>query len=49
MSLHQLLSHEYIHVVSSYAIDNVESMPKEVQDAVNIIKASYKTLLNNEK
>lgn len=49
MSLHQLLSHEYIHVVSSYAIDNVESMPKEVQDAVNIIKASYKILLNNEK
>lgn len=48
-TLEQVLLHEYIHVISSYAIDNVDVMPEKVQDAVNIIKASYKTLLNNEK
>ena len=48
-TLDQIISHEYIHVISAYAIDNVEDMPEQVQDAVKIIEASYQQLLNSEK
>lgn len=49
MSLNNLLLHEYIHVITSYAIDNADKMSADVQAAVKTIKATYKTLLEKEK
>lgn len=49
ISLNNLLLHEYIHVITSYAIDNADKMSADVQAAVKTIKATYKTLLEKEK
>lgn len=49
ISLNNLLLHEYIHVITSYAIDNAYKMSADVQAAVKTIKATYKTLLEKEK
>lgn len=48
-TLNRLLLHEYIHVITSYAIDNADEMPADVQTAVKTIEAAYKTLLEKEK
>lgn len=48
-TLNYLLLHEYIHVITSYAIDNADEMPADVQAAVKTIEAAYKTLLEKEK
>ena len=48
-TLNYLLLHEYIHVITSYAIDNADEMPADVQAVVKTIEAAYKTLLEKEK
>ena len=49
MSLNDILLHEYIHVITSYVMDNADEMSTDVQTAVKTIKAIYKTLLEKEK
>lgn len=44
-----MVLHECIHSLTTYAIDNVEDMPKKVQDAVQVINDIYNKLLELEK
>lgn len=44
MQIGEILLHEAIHALTSYAIDNPQVLSKEAQDAVTVLEACYKRL-----